>query len=251
MADIIIDTEILNEVKTIIGFPLVQIEDTEIENDDNLKQLVIYPALREYFIRFPLIKSQDYSVGNGNFTLIADSSIKNIFNATYKLNSNTGNSVNPNSLYQNIFSISRNISVSSSNGYIGGIGDYGLTSANITRRSEANTLSNMYKSFRFDFDRTTKNRVTGYTNTQGKVEVQWMCYSYDVNDVMYELQPTFIKYCQGLLLQNLAMIRGQMSTGQSSEFNNEFFVSKSQELLTEANERYKGTIINPVILKIN
>jgi len=251
MADILIDEEILNEIKTIIGFPLVQIEDTEIENDENLKQLVVYSALREYFIRFPVTYSQDYMIGNGNFTLTADVSIENIFNAVCKLNSSTGYALNPNGLYnQNNFSISKNVTIGSSNAYIGGVGDYDLTSATYMKRVEGNSITNSYKSFRYDFDRKTKNKVTGYSNTQGKVEVQWMCYSYDVNDVMYELQSTFIKYCQGLLLQNLAMIRGQMSSGQSSEFNNDFYVSKSKELLDEANDRYKGTIINPVVIKL-
>jgi hypothetical protein len=119
------------------------------------------------------------------------------------------------------------------------------------KTTEMSSLANMNKMFRYDFDKISKNRLTGYSNIVGKIEIQWCCFSYSWDDIIYELQSTFIIYCQALLLEKIAMIRGQMrSSGQNADFNVDLFLTKATELKTQALDRYKGTMYSMPVMRV-
>lgn len=248
MSNIIIEEDIKNEILSAIGYPLITIEDTELENEDNLKELVVKPSLREYFKHFPIIYSQDYRVsGGGSFDFEAPTELANIFNAVVKMN-NSG--ITASLAGGNIFSKLQYIHQSASSS-IGANYDYGLKASSITKTVEAQSFNNTMKAFRYDFDRITKRNVKGYSNVTGQVEVQWMCFSNDTKQIMYERINDFIMYCQGILLIQLAMIRGQMNANQgNTSFNADMFLSNGTELRNKALENYKGVIMNPVVIRI-
>ena len=248
MSNIIIDEDIVDEILSAIGSPLLTIEDTELETLDNFKKFIIKPSLRMYFKHFPIIYSQDYNISGSDFNIEAPAEVVNIFNANAKLNT-SANSVPINS--GNIFYRSQYTRTSQKSAYIGSDYDYGLSTANMYRQVENQSFVNTNQAFRYDFDRATKRHIRGYSNTGGKIEVQWMCFSNDSNMIAYERLDDFVMYCQGTLLIQLAMIRGQLNANQgNSEWNNDLFITQGNDLKNKAIEHYTNVISNPVVIRL-
>ena len=249
--EIIIDESYIDQILTTQGFPLITLDDIEIKNPDDFKNLIIQPVMRLYFIKFPIITSKDYYLGNGNGELAfpSDLEIPNIYTAVMKLNnysSVSGMSI----LYDNPFVKQQLLSSNNVKNDIGSVFDYGFGQSMTMKRVENKAIADTFKAFRYDIN-LDQRKIFYYTNIPGKAVADWMSYSYDFNVIVrrfYHLEDV-IQLCQARLLRYIGRLRSIQKSGQSVEFNYDAMINEANEIETRVLEKFNTSINNPPVVR--
>lgn len=231
LENLIIDDQYFSEILSIAGYPLITNDDGENDfelSNEQIKSLVIIPCLREYYKYFPLQDIREYSV-SGNYSF--DFPTPYTFGVV---------SANLNTVGQfttvtasNAFIRSRYYSKTSEYGpgMYGTRNSYGIENATILKDVLNQSYVTKFKALRM-YPNVQGRKLTGYSNTMGKISVVWANWSEDFNDIPFEKINDVIKFCQSKLLRQLVLIRGQIS----SELPNEYSISLFQEMSDKLEE---------------
>jgi hypothetical protein len=245
---IIISQEKINEILSVIGYPVLSLSDIkELGSEEQFKQNIVWPSLRTFFQWFPIVENEEYQI-SGQFDI--DFPDSNTFTVVDSRLNTAGfvarDSNNPflnNSIYR---------SVTSSTGYGGGqygtMNDYDMAQVRIYQRMERQSNIDLNKAFKVDVDLSNK-KVSGFTNVTGRLIIKWGKYSEDFSKVPLRWESDVINLCKSKLLINLAMIRGQMTANIPSNFNYQLFLDEGKRIETEVLKRFKS--ISKVVLLRN
>jgi hypothetical protein len=233
-----IPESIRNQILSVIGYPLVTLDNLEeIGSVDNFNEVIMTPTMREYFKWFPLINYQEYQISS-YFSI--DFPTATTF-TVYQSRINTAGFVakdsnNPflnNSIYR---------TVTGSTGYGGGqygtLNDYGTISARVMERMERQSSIDTNKAFRVDIDEANR-KISGFTNVVGKLGVMWGYYSFDWKDIPYRWNDDVIRLAQSKLLFHLGMLRGQQNSNLPNQFNYQLQLDMAKKFEDEVIKKFK------------
>jgi hypothetical protein len=228
-----------HEIISELGYPVIKEEDLEFSRED-IQELFVYPALREYFTWFPNTEEASFQVA-GKFSFpFPDENTYGVVSARLNSSSRTlAVSGNP-------FINERNLTINRGHSY-GTDNDYGFIAANVLERSEALAFNNSSRAFRFkvnDKDRT----LTGYSNVTGEAIVQWAKYSEDMNDVPFAKRNEVLKLAKAKVLQGFSMLRGQIDPDMGSNLDISIFQDKARALEEEVYEKWR-TLTKVVVIR--
>ncbi len=226
----------LQEILSVVGYPLASLKDLEFGDEkatdqeklNNIKQLIIWPSLREYFKWFPLLNIVEYMAED---SIILDFPTPETFTVVDARLNTAGfgvkDSVNPfvnNSVYRAV-----NTTSSYGGGMYGTKYDYDMRISRLYDRMERQSLISTNKAFRLDIDFENR-KVVGFSNIMGKLVVSWGCYSEDFNEVPFKRVSEVIKLSQAYLLRYLGNLRGQQISNLPNTFNFSMFLEKADDL---------------------
>ena len=133
-------------------------------------------------------------------------------------------------------------------GMYGTRNDYGMNTANITRRLEMQSFTDKYKTFKW---RVLENqrKVAGFSNIAGTMEITWASFSDDWSYVAFSQQQDVIKLCQGRILEYFGHLRLQDEVPDAPiTLQAQPLIDHGKELVTEVYEKWQNFTV-PIIAR--
>lgn len=243
MSNLQISQNDYHRILTCVGYPVISETDLGV-SADNLKDLFILPALQNvYFKWFPIKDNQDYSI---NSTFNIDFPDINTFGVldvrfiwrTYGYGVKTGNPLID----------ERNISPARKAKNMWDTGnDYGYSQVDQMEKAYQRAKLQNEKAVKKSIDYQNR-KITGYTNTSGRLSVIWAKYSTDFNDVEHRFKEDVIKLSQSYILQYFGRLYNQGAAGLPTEIDGNDFVDRADELYEEVMTKFKQ-FTKPIILR--
>lgn len=231
-----------SEILAEIGYPVVRAEDLEYTKEQ-IEDLFIYPALREFFIWFPKTQQQSVYVSSEFSVDFPDEETYGIVDARINTSiTGDGRTSSPfiNSLY---------FKQSTTSGFkmYGTPYDYGVTEAKYTERTYNKAANNFIRAKRIDVDPVNR-KLTGFTTVNGELLITWAKESTNFNDVPFTRKTDVINLAKANVLKGFALLRGQLNSDTGVEFNNSEFLSRAGDLEDKVMNKWKA-ISKVVILR--
>lgn len=190
--NISIEPQWLAQVKSIIGYPNL---DGFVVTDDQIKEFCIFPAMYQYFLKFPKEQREQYSVSGHLEIDFPDLFVYGIMDIRFV---NKGYMDRKHlSIFD--FLVYKNMYMPMQWGTYGSPYDFnGMGKNPVLSRELFNTLKN-YSNFNYQIDQHNRKLIV---NSDRSVElyVSWAKYSLLFDDVLYEFKLDVIRLAQAYLL---------------------------------------------------
>ena len=220
--------EIISEV----GYPVVKESDLEFSKQD-IEDLFIYPALRDYFTYFPKVEEQSVFVENVFEFSFPDSFTFGLVDG--RLNTTFGGSGTTNSPFMN--EILYHNRVSGSTRAYGTKNDYGLRQAEVMDRLHRRTAIDSTRTFNINVN-TDAEKVSGYTNVAGELVLKWAKFSEDFEEIPFRHKSEVLILAKSYTLRGFAQLRKQISTETGADFDVSGFEDRAQKLEEEVTNKW-------------
>lgn len=243
--EIQIDNHHLGLVKKVLGYPLI---DQFFLNDDQIKLYAIYPALLDYFRKFPIREEIQYNIGQGRLEIdFPDKFTYGILDARFvskgeeHTNAAFWDIVRYNMYQPSYFLVAR--------------GSYN-TRFNFNQINQLNVLNKLvfdtYKNFStqkvyFDYE---KRKLYAYTTIYSKLFIVWAKYSLNFNKVKFERINDVIALAQLYLLNHLIDMGSIYEDSQiDRRINVDALRTKAEYIYNEIIKEGWNTIQDVVLLR--
>jgi len=243
---ITIETEKLNLIKGALGYPTETADF--LLTDEQIKDICVEPALRQYFAKFPLILQEELDISFNEELIVDfhDSFTYGVVDARITHQEYTDFSGGFNSF---IYLASYNQQVANKNFGRKGYNPNSLTQANSMAYQALRSKSNTTKAIRIRVDIENRH-VIAYSNRAGKLLINWAMYSGDFTDVRFNYIQDVIELCQGHLLKHAARTMGIFqNTNMPLNINYDFLNSEGDALLTKITEKW-DQIAGAILMKL-
>lgn len=241
---IFIEDNYMNQIKACLAFPDV---DNLLLSDEQIKDICIAPALREYFSKFPIKHEYQEPVGYNEEKTVSfpDSYVFGVLTCCV---SDIGNNVIGNGgdfwsiVAYNSFGLG-NINISK-----GGDGMYGITGYNPNNAMEMNELyrdkwksyQNKYVTLKFHPD-YVKKEIKVYSTANGMLNITWAKHSENFQDVHFQFINDVVDLSKARLLDHLADTSGILSdTNLEITINAEALKDKASALRDKVIEKWNA-----------
>jgi len=205
----------LKEIASAVGYPAVPLELLEL-SEDAIKNYSIMPTLRLYYRAFPIVERQALYV-TGEFGVpFPDEWVFGVKDARISVAGRTGVKATMNPFINATFIRSSNTKYST---------DYRDYNSSLIEMVGAKTAIDTFSAKKIHVDAQNRE-VTGYSNSQGELIIEWAKYSDDFEDIPFIQKSEVIAVCQGALCEHLNIIRGQAMANQGVDFNDNVFAQK-------------------------
>lgn len=232
-----IDEQYFNEIITVIGYPVITVNDNESDIELSKKQieeLVLLPAIREYYNWFPYVVMEEQQISGGFEIDFPDDETIGVIQASLNTNIFGASSLYPTgNPIINAAYYTYNQAMSKYGPY-----DYNSKGALWQMRAEQQTTIEMMKAFRFNVDKHTR-KVRGYSNMASRLLISWAKYSENFDDIPQIRIPEVIKFCQSKLLETIGNIRSMQNSESPNSFNYEQMLTRAKELKAESLDLWK------------
>lgn len=238
MPTLTIPPEIEDRIFAAIGYPMITEDDLEV-TFDFLKDTAVWPAMKEYFKHFP-VGDREFHTVSGNFEIPFPSAMT--FGVTdSRLHpgygyQGTAGSTNP---FVAELYIRQDPSFANMRGRYGTKNDYGMSNvipiveaANKARQSQA-------KRTRIRVDERN-NKITGWTNTSGKLEIQWAEMSDNWDDIKMVYEEDVVDLASANIMIYLGRLRGQEQSDLPIQFDAQEFIDTGKEMKEEILQRWRA-----------
>lgn len=219
-----------NEILTEPGYPIITPNLLEL-TETQIKDLLIWPALREFWKWFPIVSEQQIQASSTFEVDFPNPETFGVVDVRLTTSAYRGSGVTANPLINET-----NIKVSRGGRY-GTRNNYEHAVAMYVERLERVSAVEYQKVFRV---RILNRKVKGYTNTLGVISIIWADYSEDFNDVPFEHISEVIKLASANILRYLGMLRNQDTSDLPNEMNGDEFISRADDLEEEIIEDWKA-----------
>lgn len=235
MISILIDEVDLWQIKKVLAFPDA---NNLLLSDDQIKIFCIYPALQEYFRKFPV--EQEYQTPiNGelilNFPDELTFGVKDGRVTDLGIIGGTGTQFWDLVYYQQVMQTSVFRKGSGAYG-IKGYNPNGINQLRDLQRYNMKSYQNLYTTIKFKVD--YQNRTANcYSSQAGVLNLVWAKYSNNFNDVKYTYKPFVYMIAQAYLLEHLSDTAGILSDAALDvTINIDALKSRAQELREKVKE---------------
>lgn len=244
--DVTIDTEYIEEIKSILAYPSV---DTVILTDAQIRTLCVWPAMRDYFIKFPLKYTSEYTTSSGSesyqdfpdFETFGVSDVRVVDKDTATAGDGT-------SFWDMWAHQQRSVTTKYSGQYgIKGYNPNSLRQSSSLQRSEMATESNK-GTVKYRIDEVNR-RLYVYTNIGGKVNITWAKWSDDFDYVKFVYQQDVIKLAQANLLSHFSTTTQIVDAGGDVTINYSDIKALSDELRSSVMDKW-NEIPDIVVLRL-
>jgi hypothetical protein len=194
-----ISQSILNEIKSVLGYPLVETLDFGDNTDNYIVDNVISRVLRTYFVYFPIRSDTNITV-NGSFEIAyPDTTVYKMLRYFFNYKNVNFSSFSP--FLLQAMTISRG-------NYFSDYSNNQVQEA-ILRLSTAESMVDFTKAVQLD-DYPNLRKIKGYTNISGDITVEWAKKSENFSDIMYNYQEDAIKLAKAYFIQDIYRLREQV-----------------------------------------
>jgi len=236
-----IEHQWLSQIKAIIGYPNL---DNFVVSDEQIKEFAIFPAMYQYFLRFPIEHREQKSVSGHtelNFPDFFTFGIVEIrvVNKGYLNKSNLG---------PLDFMIYKNMYQPFQWGSYGSNYDFnGMSKLPIYTRELYNTLKN-YANFNYSVDYHNRKVIVN-TDRAMDLYISWAKYSLNFNDILYEFKMDVIRLAQSFLLLYLSDTFSIITDENlSRRVNVESLKSRAEDMQTKIMEKWDALAF-PILLR--
>jgi len=230
----------MNLVKAVLAFPSA---DTLLLDDDDIRNFCIYPALVDYFKKFPIREEYTQVISTNTETTIAfpdsytfgatDARIIDKFSTTSSSSSSFWELAN----YQQ-----QGYSPSGGMYGIKGYNPNGLRQANFTQYQSQQARQKYSQILRIRVDEAN-SQLVAFSNVTATVYIEWAKYSLDFSNVKFTQKLNVIKLAQYYLLRHLADTASIVSdTNLDININTDELKTKSDELREQVFEEWEQYI---------
>jgi hypothetical protein len=227
-----ISEQYFNEIITVLGYPLITINDNESDVELDKKQIIdlcLIPAIREYYNWFPYVIMDETQVSSTFEIPFPDNETIGVIQASLNTNIFGASSLYPTgNPILNAAYFTYNQSMNKYGPY-----DYQSKGALWMQRAEQQTTIEMQKTFRINVDKHTRV-VRGFTNMSSKLLISWAKYSENFDDIPQMRIPEVIKFCQSKVLEVVGNIRSMQNSETPNSFNYEQMLNRAKELKAES-----------------
>lgn len=228
-----ISDEWLLQVKKVLAYPKI---DTLILTDDQIKQFAVFPALTQYFTRFP-IKSTVEIYSNDLYTVpFPDAYTFGLLDCRVV---DIGTIGGTGSSFWDIIAYQRM-------GILGNVRSYGKRGYNpnalyqqrLMLQQAMKSQQNLLVTIKFNVDYPNR-KVIVYSSTTGKINITWAKYSDSFDDVLYQRKLDVIQLAQASLLDHVADTFGIISDNSLDiNINVEALRTRASDLRKEIEEKW-------------
>lgn len=233
---IFIDDTWMHQIKKIVAYPKV---DELILSDDEIKEYAIYPAMMQYFTKFPLKVYQESSIAQQAIISFPDDYTYGVLDCRIVdvgMMSGQGGS---------FWDIVANQMMGGQ--YGNGTGAYGIKNYNPSGALQMRTLQrqalksqmNSMITLKYFVDQKEKT-VTAYTNGSGKLNITWAKWSNYFDDVIFERRLEVVQLAQSYLLTYLADLTSIVTdSALDISVNADSLRTRAQELYSSVIDTWK------------
>lgn len=238
-----ITDSIYGRILTCVGYPIITESDLKLTSDQ-IKDLLILPALEDYFRYFPIKNRQTYSVSSNISIDFPDSDTIGIVDARININPYSTGIRTGNPLINEL-----NIKAGSSfnSRKWGTDNDYGYADVKIITRFRRHAALESGKAFTVKVD-FTERELTGYTNTYGKLLVVWAKKSEDFDDVKFNQLQDAINLAQSYIMNYFGTIWSLDNSSLPNELDPSELLSQSSDKKQEVLEKW-GAHTKPIVVR--
>lgn len=233
---ITISADHLQEILTETTFPIISFAEFPY-TEEQVKNVFIWKAMREYYKWFPLEDIQEVVIGNQFDIAFPDAETFNVKDCKLVTNAvstgvPTGNPFSDNAQIMSI-------NAPKSNRYGTG-NNYNQHLSYHNKRAEYEGLKNSFNAFRFYVDHNTKS-VKGYSNlAQARLNITWAKYSTDYNSIRFDRVEEVNKLSASEILRALGSLYQFQSTELENEMNADYMIERSEQLREEVLTSWKA-----------
>jgi hypothetical protein len=228
-----ISNDWLIQIKKVLAYPK---KENIILSDDEIKQFAVFPAMTQYFIKFPVketieLQSSDlltipfpdtYTYGLVDCRVVDVGTI-----------GGTGSSFWDIIAYQRM-GVSGNMKSYGKRGF----NPNALYQQRINQQYAMKSQMNLLATIKFNVDYPNR-QVIVYSSTTGKVNITWAKYSTDFEDILFQRKFDVIQLAQANLLDHFADTFGIISDGSLDvNFNIESIRTRATALRTEITDKW-------------
>jgi len=244
--DVTIADEYLDQIKVVLAFPSV---DNIILTDAQIKNFCVWPAMRRYFIKFPIKVQAEETISSNSLVTIdyPDDYTYGVTDVRVVDKNNVGGATG--NFWEMAASQSRSYSSKSTGSY--GIKNYNPNSVrqySQNYRLAMSSYENQYNTIDTRIDQVNR-QVNVFSTMSGKINVEWAKYSINFADVRFEYQEDVIKLSQSYLLDHLADTTQIIETGSDVSINFSELRGRATELRDPIIEKW-DSIPDVIVLRV-
>jgi hypothetical protein len=228
-----ISTDWLIQIKKVLAYPKIS---TLVLTDDEIKQFAVFPALTQYFIRFPKQETIELETNDLKVVDFPDTYTYGLVDCRVV---DVGTFGGTGSQFWDIVAFQR-FGVSGSSRSYGrrGFNPGGIYQQRLVAQQAMKSQQNLLATIKFNVDYPNR-QVTVYTSTTGKINITWAKYSTDFEDVLYQRKFDVIQLAQANLLDHVADTFGIISDGSLDvNINVEAIRTRAKDLRTETMDKW-------------
>jgi hypothetical protein len=235
--EVYIDDEYMEEIKSVLAFPSVT---NVILTDAQIQTLCVWPAMRDYFIKFPVRDQREYSITSGSETYYDFPDFETFGVSDVRVVDKDSATSGSSSSFWDLWAHQQRSQHSKYSGQYGirGYNPNSLRQYNSLRRNEMATESNK-GTVKYRLDEGNR-RVYVYTSIGGKLNITWAKWSDDFDFVKFAYQHDVIKLAQSNLLAHFANTTDIVDAGGDVTINYSEIRSQADELRTSVMERWEA-----------
>lgn len=244
---VIISEDWLAQVKKVIAFPKV---DELFLTDDEIKVYAVFPAMQEYFTKFPIKIPYTTPVSDEIHIPFPDEFTLGVTHVAF---TDTGLAVGTGTSFWDL------VAFQSLGGVAGaqGAGSFGRRGYNpsslyqerLLQRMAIKSYQNTYMTTKWYIDRPNKELIA-YASSAGTLAVTWAKYSNDFdNDVLYTRKLDVVTLAQANLLDHLCDVSGMITdSALDQQINVADLRNRATELRTKIIDKWGEEAIAIVLL---
>ncbi len=198
---IIISDSRLNQIKKVLAYPKIS---TVLLSDQDIKDLCIEPAMREYFTKFPLTTEYSVDIGYTTEMTIPFPDVYTFGLTDFRVtNTNITSATGGFSNFLNLAAYAQTSIYNRSSYGLKGYNPNFLAQQKVTEQQSLYAMREMNKTIRYKVDLEGR-QVIIFSNQAGKVYINWAKYSNEFSSIKYVYIEDVIKLCQANLLLHAA-----------------------------------------------
>jgi hypothetical protein len=248
--DIIVPQIELELIKSILAYPCA---DELLLGNDQIKRLCIYPAMREYFVKFPILERYQQPMNNYLEIPFPDQFVYGITEcrAMGKLFQSTG-AVGSSFWQLVLLNKGMGFQGNSFNSYGSNMRGYNPNGLRQETRAYKNVLDTYSNDGTFNYNINKPKKVIEINATlQCEVAITWARWSNRFEDIEYERKNEVVELAQAYLLQHFAQTIGLTDDGNSDQTINAVEASsKSETLMTRIRDKW-ANMSDIIVMRIS
>ena len=243
---ITISDQWMHQIKAIIGYPKVT---QLILTDDEIKELCVEPALREYFKKFPKRDVYEQWISRDTVYTIPFPDVYTFGVLDARITDRRTATVGSQSSFWELIKFQQfggsNITLYG----VEGFNPNALRQSNITQFQGLNAYRKVYKTEFLDISLEDRE-IRVYTNNEGTIQIEWAQYTNDFADVRYQQIKNVVKLAQAYVLRQASDMTSIMTdSGLEIAMNPDIMKSRADELETKVFEEWEA-IQDIVLIKM-
>jgi hypothetical protein len=224
----------LEEIKDLTAFPIV---DNIILTDNQIREVCVRPALRDYFTKFPIKVPEEQNISGAE--IVVDFPDEYTYGVVDVRILASGSSSGSGSSWFELLRWQNIGGGKSSNKYgIPGYNPGHIMQANLDSMQAHQSMINQYTTLKYRVEPHNK-KVYAYTNGSGKLNITWAKYSNEFNAVEYSKINDVIKLCRANLLLHLGMASNMIEDGSEIDVNSDLLIDTAKEIREEVFEKWE------------